>query len=153
MTAKNKIIIFLLAFTVSLLFIGATISVFFLLYSQPAVLGKRTNKALQPTPTALPTPTPTPPYFSYLTLPANYVGKVIEIRYDPPQIVLERDDSSRVKLDLKPDVHIYVVNNNQAGGAEMKPDVTIEPLEYLANNDTLSIYTEDKNIHAIFLLK
>lgn len=142
MTKKGKFLLFLISFSVTLLIIGVAVSLFFLVYDDSRILGTHIT---EPTPTF--TPTPTPIYQEYLNRPANYVGEVIEAE-NSNQITLKRHDSSRLILSLQPDISIYVLRPSDPTAA-----ITIEPISGIRIGDTLSVYTENKDIHAIFLLK
>ncbi len=107
-------------------------------------------KAQQPITTGLPTPkptaTPTPVYMPFLKKPANYVGKIVEIK-NPTEIVILRDDESKLILNLKPNIPIYVVDNT----SPPYPKVETYDQSILKLGDTISIYTQDNSIVAIFL--
>ncbi len=107
-------------------------------------------KAKQPITAGLPTPkptaTPTPTYLPFLKRPANYVGQIIEIS-SPTRIVMLRDDKSKLILNLKPEIPIYVVRNTNSSA----PQVETFNQSILKVDDTISVYTKDNAIVAIFL--
>lgn len=131
----NKKLIFILI--ISLFAVG--ILVWWLLPDSPDEV------AADPTPILTPSPTPTPPYFAYISRPANYVGKVESLNL-PQEISLMRDDQSKIVLQLEENIPIYLLTyTNQI------PQVTVSTVDQINIGETLSVYTEDKNILAIFV--
>jgi len=122
-----------------ILFTGGGISGYFLVYqlSQPPI---------EPLPTLIPSPTPTPKYNSYLSRPANYVGTIIEMP-KPNDLVVEREDKSRLMISLQPDIPVYQIVNNPG----QIPEISIISISSLIIGQTLSVYTEGSNIMALFV--
>jgi hypothetical protein len=119
--------------------LAATLSYYLLVYrgSNPFPAGL---------PTPYPSPTPTPAYLPYFNRPASYVGTIEQIN-STTEVVLIREDQSKLVLNLKPNIPIYKVMNS-AGAV---PNVSVITADTLSIGDTLSIYTKETSIVAIFL--
>ena len=106
---------------------------------------KPENQPTNAIPTTYPTATPTPSYFRYMNRPATYVGTIESV--SPEQIILLREDSSRVVLTIQGNVPVYSIQNNPGS----IPNIVTRNASSLTVGDTLSVYAEDKSITALFL--
>ncbi|NCS32224.1 hypothetical protein GW793_01900 [bacterium] len=139
---KRQIILRVILLIVVILLVSAGISGYFLIY-KPYVDSRDTP------PKATPTPTPIPEYLEFLQTPANFVGEIERIDTLQDTVTVVRDDRSRIQLTLNPFTKIYVVSKFQPQNVR----VEITDQNILQENMTVSIYTNDKNITALFVLE
>lgn len=122
--------------------ISTGISAYFLIY-QPHQNSLQTQSKISPT------PTPIPEYISFLQRPADYVGIVERIDSATDLVTVLRDDGSRIQLTLNAFTQIYLVARYQPQTIQ----VTISTISALQEQMTISIYTNEKSIQAVFALE
>ncbi len=132
--------LFIILVVVSLIgiLVSTGVSAYFLIFKQTPA--KSINL-----PTPPPTTKPTPTYQSLIDQPADYVGTIESID-GTESITLLRQDGSRAVLQLNPNIPIYeIVDPNQT-----PPQVYVRRVSSLSPGQTLSVYTEQTDIIAIF---
>ncbi|NTV30495.1 hypothetical protein HGA91_00755 [candidate division WWE3 bacterium] len=113
------------------------------------VYRSKSNKQTQISePTSTPSPTPTPPYLSYLERQADYTGTVESVKL-PNEITLAALNQSKLELQLEPNIPIYISKEMSSGSH----DITVTTVNDIQIGMTLSVYTKDHNILAIFITK
>lgn len=131
-----KIIVIASLFVIVL---GGGLSYYFMIY-------RVNNNPAIAIPTSAPSATPTPAYMGFINQPPNYVGEIEAI--DETEIMLLREDGSRVVLNVRPEIPIYQVVNSP----DQLPDIITLSIDSLQIGNTLSVYSQDKKIAALFLL-
>lgn len=104
---------------------------------------------VQKEPTNTPSPTPTPHYFDLIHQPPNFVGTIKE-NPTTNQITLQRTDGSEAILDLQPNIPVYSLKGWTSNNL---PIIEVVSVDQLTVADTLSVYTKENNIIAIFIFE